>query len=94
MKPINGTRTMTAMPHCANQENQNACIRPPFDSDRLTRPEAAEYLGLEASTLATDVSTKKLGIPYVKVGSRVYYRRSQLNEWLEIHHVIPSKVIS
>lgn len=65
-------------------------FRPPFDEDRLARADAAFYLGLEISTLATDVSTKRLGIPYVKVGSRVYYRRSQLDAWLEARHVVPS----
>lgn len=70
--------------------NSNHLFRPPFNEDRLSRIDAALYLGLEVSTLATDVTTKRLGIPYVKVGSRVYYRRSQLDAWLEVRHVVPT----
>lgn len=56
---------------------------PAFNHDRLSRREAAEYLGLQVSTLAADVTTKRLGVPYVKLGSRVFYRRSELDQFIE-----------
>jgi excisionase family DNA binding protein len=43
---------------------------------------AAAYLGVTPGTLAVWRSTRRYNIPYVKVGSLVYYRRSELDEWL------------
>jgi Helix-turn-helix domain len=49
--------------------------------DHLTRREAAEFLGLKPSTLSCDVVTRRLGIPYYKLGRRVIYSRVQLEKW-------------
>lgn len=58
--------------------------RPDFERDRLTRAEAAQFLGLAESTLETDATTHRLKIPFYKLGPRkVYYRRSDLQDWLE-----------
>ena len=57
--------------------------RPPFDVDRMTREEAARFLGLEVSTLEADVSRRKLAIPFYRIGRLVYYRRSELEAWVE-----------
>lgn len=66
------------------KEDQSAVKAPPaFNQDRMSRREAADYLGLRVSTLAADVTTKRLGLPYVKLGSRVYYRRSDLDHFIE-----------
>ncbi|PWB40708.1 MAG: DNA-binding protein [Rhodocyclales bacterium] len=53
-----------------------------FETDRLTRKQAAEYLGLKESTLCFDASTHRLAIPYYKIGARVFYRRSELDTWI------------
>jgi excisionase family DNA binding protein len=58
-----------------------------FPQDRLTRPQAAEYLGLRPSTLEADASYGRLSIPFYRLGSRIYYRRSELDAWLESRHV-------
>lgn len=48
----------------SNKEKEPAVKNhPAFNYDRLSRQEAAEYLGLRVSTLASDVTTKRLGIP-------------------------------
>jgi hypothetical protein len=50
-------------------------------SDNLTREEAAQFLGVSISMLSVDVVTGRHHIPYFKVGRRVVYSRSQLEEW-------------
>lgn len=50
----------------------------------LNRREAAEYLGLSASTLAKRAMTGD-GPSYVKMGRRVVYLRPSLDAWLDAH---------
>lgn len=52
--------------------------RPAFDADRLTREQAAAYIGVKPSTLENDVVTRRLQVPFYRVGKRPYYRRSDL----------------
>jgi excisionase family DNA binding protein len=50
-------------------------------ADMLDRQPAADYLGLSVPTL----DRKRVngdGPPYVKIGSRVRYRRADLDAWL------------
>lgn len=54
-----------------------------FEHDRLTRAEAAKYLGLSVGTLEADVLHHRLDIPHYRFGSRVYYRQSDLDLWIE-----------
>jgi excisionase family DNA binding protein len=54
-----------------------------FQLDRLDRKHAADYLGLQPSTLEADVTRSRLRIPFYRLGSRVYYRKSDLDHWLE-----------
>lgn len=68
---------------CNREKEPAVKALPAFNQDRLSRREAAEYLGLKVSTLAADVTTKRLGLPYFKVGSRVYYRRTELDQFIE-----------
>ncbi len=53
-----------------------------FRDDRLTRREAAEYLGVSPGTLAVWAATGRYPLPFVRVGSRVYYRRSDLDAFI------------
>jgi len=57
----------------------------------LTRPEAAEYLGLATSTLEVWASTKRYDLPYCKVGRAVRYRQSDLDAFLERGTVNPGQ---
>lgn len=52
--------------------------------DLLDETEAAQYLTLSPGTLSVWRSTGRYSIPFVKVGRRVRYRRSDLLAWLEI----------
>lgn len=54
-----------------------------LSSDLLTRREAAEYLRVKPQTLALWACTGRYGLRFVKVGGRVYYRRSDLDRFLE-----------
>ena len=58
--------------------------------DRLMTPlEAAAFLNVRPQTLATWRSSNRYGIPYVKVGHVVRYRRSDLERWLKGQTVTP-----
>jgi excisionase family DNA binding protein len=56
-------------------------------SKLLNPPEAAEFLGISKITLAGWRCSKRYSLPYIKVGRLVRYRRSDLVEFLESHHV-------
>jgi len=57
--------------------------RPDFSQDSLTRQEAADWLRLKVSTLEADAVTRRLGVPFYKIGRRPLYRRSDLAAWVE-----------
>jgi hypothetical protein len=54
----------------------------------MTKPElidnapAAEYIGTKPHTLEIWRSTGRHKIPYVRVGSRIKYKTSDLDDWL------------
>lgn len=50
--------------------------------DRMTRKEAAAYLGVAPSTLAVWGCTKRYKLPFIKVGSIVQYWRKDLDIFL------------
>ena len=52
-------------------------------SELLSREEAAAYLGIRPQTLAVWHTTHRHKIPLIKVGSKVRYRKSDLDAWLE-----------
>ncbi|MGS3139740.1 helix-turn-helix transcriptional regulator [Aeromonas sanarellii] len=49
---------------------------------RLTRQEAATYLGISRKTLANWASTGRYGLRYHKTGTRVIYLKSELDAWI------------
>ena len=42
---------------------------------KLTTPEAAAYLGVKPTTLEVWRSTKRYPLPYIKIGTKVFYRK-------------------
>ena len=58
-----------------------------FASERMTRPQAAEYLGTSAEFLEQDVTSKRHRIPFIKIGRKVAYLKSDLDNWLMAHRV-------
>lgn len=57
-------------------------INNPTILERLTRAEAAAYLGVNAQTLANWAHTGKVGIPHHKVGRKVIYMKSDSDSYL------------
>nr|WP_294973698.1 helix-turn-helix domain-containing protein [uncultured Pseudomonas sp.] len=49
----------------------------------LTPTDTANILGLSPRTLATWRSTGRHGLPFIRCGGRIRYRRSDLATWLE-----------
>ena len=52
------------------------------DSPVMDTPEAAAYVGLAETTLETDRCTGRMGIPFLRLGRRIKYRRADLDTWL------------
>lgn len=52
-------------------------------TDLLTPDQVAAALGLSHRTLAAWRSSRRNPLPYVKVGSRVRYRRQDVAAWLQ-----------
>ena len=52
-------------------------------SQLLTREEAAAFLGLKPQTLAVWATAKRYHLPMIRVGSRVRYRRADLEAFLD-----------
>lgn len=53
-----------------------------YQLERLTRAEAAVYLGVETQTLANWAHTGKVKIPHHKVGRKVIYMKTDLDFFL------------
>lgn len=66
---------------------QSAQGAPITQADRLTRREAAEYLGVSLSLLAQDATSRRHGVPFYKAGRMVWYVRSELDAWTAAHKV-------
>ena len=54
----------------------------PSPSDLLTQEQAASVLGISPGTLEQWRTTHRYRLPYIKVGSRVRYRRSDLETFI------------
>ena len=50
--------------------------------ERLTRAEAAAYLGVNSQTLANWAHTGKVEIPHHKVGRNVFYMKADLDGYV------------
>jgi len=54
-----------------------------LSSELLDRNQAAAFLGLRPQTLAVWATTKRYALPFIRVGSRVRYRRADLERFLD-----------
>lgn len=52
-------------------------------AELLSEKEAAKTLCLATNTLQVWRSTGRYGLPFIKIGSKVRYRREDLQKWLE-----------
>ena len=54
-----------------------------FPNKRITTQEAADFLGVTKGTLEVWRSQGRYNIPYIKIGSKVRYRMSDLVAFIE-----------
>ena len=62
--------------------NNNDCL--------MNTKETAIYLGVKEGTLAVWRTNKTYPIPYIKIGSHIKYRKSDLDKWIEDRTVSPT----
>lgn len=55
----------------------------------MTRPEAAEYLGVKPRTLEIWAVTGRYSLPYIRIGRRVRYWKSDLDMLLKTKKIFP-----
>ena len=56
---------------------------PDFTIPLLTTPQAAHILGIKPNTLENWRCTKRVLVPYVKVGRWIRYRQADLQKFIE-----------
>lgn len=69
-------------PEISNQDIASQ-VRALLNPGVLTPEQAAAYIGIQPSTLAVWRSTGRYKIIFLKIGSRIRYRQSDLDAWLE-----------
>lgn len=69
------------------QSLQATSVLPLSPSDLLTPDQVANILGLSHRTLAAWRSSHRNKLPYVKVGSRIRYRRQDVAAWMESRRI-------
>ena len=55
----------------------------------LTTEQVAKLIGVRPQTLAVWRSTKKFGLPYIKIGHAVRYHETAVRRWLQDRTVKP-----
>lgn len=55
---------------------------PRRDDPLYDRAEAAAYLGVAPGTLEVWASTGRYNLPYIRIGRRAKYRKSDLDAWI------------
>ena len=56
----------------------------------LDQKTAAAYLGTTVASMNSLRAQNKLSIPFVRFGSRIRYKREDLDAWIEQNRVIPT----
>lgn len=64
------------------QSTETPAITLRFQSDLLTRREAASYLGITPETLAVWASTRRYPLRFIKIGRLSKYRKSDLDAFI------------
>ncbi len=59
-----------------------------FTTSLVSREQAAAILGIRPNTLACWASNGRYNLPFVRVGSRVMYRRSDIEAFIEANLIV------
>ena len=65
--------------HLVPDSNREPEPAPPL---RMSRKQAAAYLGVAVTSLASDVTRPSLRVPFIRLGRRAIYERAALDAWL------------
>lgn len=57
----------------------------------LTRPAAAAYLFVEPQTLAVWATTGRYSLPFIKIGRKVLYRKTDLDDFIASRTITKTK---
>ena len=75
-------------PFCSGEKNmqkatpvKEVCNVAP--SGLMTPRDAAVYIGVKINTLAVWRMTNRYGLPFVKLGKVIRYRKSDLDKWID-----------
>jgi excisionase family DNA binding protein len=66
----------------SKNQQQSQPAGPRFESELLSRKEAAAYLGIAEQTLAIWHCAKRYDLPCAKIGRLVRYRKSDLDSFI------------
>lgn len=66
-------------------ETNKNLVKNSYKDRFLTRAEAAKFLGVQPQTLSVWASTKRYKLKYIKIGSRVFYSKAHLDEFIEMN---------
>ena len=77
---MNSANTMVAIMSDSGSSIERVVVRLTPDG-RLSRNDAAAYLGLQPKTLAM-WALRAYGPPTLRVGNRVFYRKTDLDEFI------------
>ena len=58
----------------------------------LNAQQAAKYLNLSESYIRK--ATARNALPFIKIGTRVLFKKDALNEWIDRHAVAPNSEVS
>jgi excisionase family DNA binding protein len=58
-----------------------------IENNLLNRDEAANYLNQKTNTLAVWACNKRYDLPYIKIGRRVLYKKSDLDAFIAANRV-------
>ena len=56
-------------------------------SNRMTRKQAARYLGVKSGTLACWATTGRYSLPFYRIGGLIYYSQDDLDDFLASRRV-------
>lgn len=66
----------------SNKHHQSKSAAPRYESELLSRKEAAVYLGIAEQTLAIWHCTGRYDLPCAKIGRLVRYRKADLDAFI------------
>lgn len=76
--------TQAMPPTAENLHQRRTAAAAPLDpTDLLTDAQVAQLLDVSPKTLATWRSTGRYALPFLRIGARIRYRKSDVLAWLE-----------